>query len=172
MRVFRLFPLLALTLLAGCSDQRATFEINGGAHSLSLIRITRFPWEKTAQYSLVAARMPDCMRKHAMPDAGLEVKTEVFSPGNDAWIVRQGNRMYVAETRTCQGFAKLDKAPDEGLGDLVGVFEVRGGNLVFTPAPKAPPAPPVAPAAPAAPSGETPSAAAPHAGDTAGAPKN
>jgi len=168
-RVLRLFPLLALALLAGCSDQRATFEINGGAHSLSLIRITRFPWEKTAQYSLVAAHMPDCMRKHPMPDAGLDVKTEVFSPGNDAWIIRQGGRMYVTETRTCQGFAKLDKAPDEGLGDLVGVFEVRGDTLVFTPAPKAPPAPPVPPVAPA---GEVPPAAATAAGDAASAPKN
>ena len=172
MRVFRLFPLLALALLAGCSDQRATFEINGGAHSLSLIRITRFPWEKTAQYSLVAARMPDCMRKHAMPDAGLEVKTEVFSPGNDAWIIRQGGRMYVTETRTCQGFAKLDKAPDEGLGDLVGAFEVRGDTLVFTPAPKAPPAPPVAPVPPAAPSSEASPVVAPAAGDASNAPKN
>lgn len=169
MRVFRLFPLLALALLAGCSDQRATFEINGGAHSLSLIRVTRFPWEKTAQYSLVAARMPDCMRKHAMPNAGLDVRTEVFSPGNDAWIVRQAGRMYVTETRTCQGFAKLDKAPDEGLGELAGAFEVRGGTLVFTPAPKAPPAPPAAPAAPA---GEAPSPAAPVASDAASAPKN
>ena len=137
MRLSRVLPLLALLLLAGCSDQRATFEIKGSTHALSLIRITRFPWDKTAQYSLVAARMPDCMRKHPMPDAGLTVKTEVFSPGNDAWIVRQGRRMYVTETRTCQGFASLDKEPEEGLGEMVGVFEMRGGSLVFTAAPKA-----------------------------------
>lgn len=142
MRIFRVFPLLVLLLLAGCSDQRATFEIQGGAHALSLIRITRFPWENSAQYSLVAARMPDCMRKHVLPDAGLNVKTEVYSPGNNAWIVRQGRRMFVTETRTCQGFASLDKAPEEGLGELVGTFEMRSGKLVFTAAPKAPvPAP-------------------------------
>lgn len=161
MRISRVLPLLALVFLAACSDQRATFEIKGGAHALSLIRITRFPWDKTAQYSLVAARMPDCMRKHPMPAAGLETRVEVFSPGNDAWIVRQGRRMFVTETRTCQGFAALDKEPEGGLGDLVGTFEMRKGSLVFTPAPKAP-APAVA-AVPGAPAGPA---------EDAGAPKN
>lgn len=126
------------SLLAACSDQRATFEIKGSAHALSLIRVTSMPWDKTAKYSLVAARMPDCMRRHAMPDAELEVKTEVFAPGNDAWIVRQGNRLFVAETRTCEGFAKLDKEPEGGLGAPAGVFEMRNGVLVFSPAPKEP----------------------------------
>ena len=38
------------------------------------------PWAKTAEYSVVASRMPDCMRRHAMPEAGLEAKVEVFAP--------------------------------------------------------------------------------------------
>lgn len=136
MRLLRLLCLLPLLLLSACSDQRATFEIKGSAHSLSLVRVTTFPWDKTAKYSLVASRMPDCMRKHALPAAGLNVKTEVYSPGNDAWVIRQNGRMFVTETRTCDGFARLDKEPEGGLGDLAGVFEMRGGNLVFTAAPK------------------------------------
>ena len=135
MRMSRLLPFLFLPLLVACSDQRATFEIRGSAHSLSLIRVTTFPWDTMAAYSLVASRMPDCMRKHPMPEAGLNVRTEVFSPGNDAWILRQNGRLFVAETRTCEGFAQLDKVPDEGLGTPAGVFEMRGESLVFTPAP-------------------------------------
>ncbi|MDR2112085.1 MAG: hypothetical protein LBQ62_03125 [Candidatus Accumulibacter sp.] len=135
MRPLSLVPLLLLPLLAACTDQRATFEINGGAHSLTLIKITTLPWAKRAAYSVVASRMPDCARRHAMPDAGLRARFEVFSPGNDAWILRQASRMYVVETRTCEGFARLDAEPEGGLGTLMGTFETRGGNLVFVPAP-------------------------------------
>ncbi|MDR3087279.1 MAG: hypothetical protein LBU45_04935 [Azoarcus sp.] len=143
MSLVRLIPLLLLPLLAACSDDRATFEINGNAHSLSLIRITTLPWAKTAEYAVVASRMPQCARRHAMPDAGLYAKVEVFSPGNDAWILQQGRRLYVVETRTCEGFARLDAEPEGGMGPLMGTFQMRGENLVFVPAPK----PQTAPAA-------------------------
>ena len=129
--------LLIVPLLAACTDQRASFEIKGSANSLSLIRVTGMPWENTAKYSIVAARLPDCMRRHAMGEAPLNAKVEIYSPGNDAWIVKLGRQMYVTETRTCEGFAKLDKAPDDGLGPLMGTFEMRDDTLVFTAAPKA-----------------------------------
>lgn len=146
MRLFKLLPLLLLPFLAACTDLRATYEIKGSAHALTLIRVTGFPWEKTAKYSIVAARMPDCMRRHPMSETGLGAKVEVYSPGNDAWILKQNASMYVVETRTCEGFAKLDKVPDSGMGALVGTFEMRKDVLVFVAAPK--PLPPVeAPAA-------------------------
>jgi hypothetical protein len=135
--LFRFVPLLLLPLLATCTDQRATFEIEGSAHSLSLIRITGTPWAKKAQYAVVVSHMPGCMRRHAMPDANLAAKVEVFAPGNNAWILRQNRSMYVVETRTCEGFAPLDDVPEGGLGPLMGTFQTRGGNgLVFVPAPK------------------------------------
>ena len=133
--------LIVASLLAACSDQRASYEIKGSANSLSLIRVTGMPWEKSAEYSIVAARLPDCMRRHAMGKAPLNAKVEIYSPGNDAWIVKVGSRMYVTETRTCEGFAKLDKVPDGGLGPLMGTFEMRAETLVFSAAP-----PPAAPA--------------------------
>ena len=136
MRLFKLLPLLLLPFLAACTDLRATYEIKGSAHALTLIRVTGFPWEKTAKYSIVAARMPDCMRRHPMSETGLGAKVEVYSPGNDAWILKQNASMYVVETRTCEGFAKLDKVPDSGMGALVGMFEMRKDVLVFVAAPK------------------------------------
>ncbi|GHU07914.1 hypothetical protein FACS1894158_16740 [Betaproteobacteria bacterium] len=141
-----IFLLLLLPLFAACTDDRATFEINGNAHSLSLIRITTFPWDKTAQYAVVASRMPECLRRHAMPNAGLHAKVEVYSPGNDAWILQQGKRMYVVETRTCEGFARLDAVPEDGMGPLMGTFQMRGENLVFVAAPKPRNEPAAAPA--------------------------
>ena len=76
------------------------------------------------------------MRKHPLPEAPLEAKAELFSPGNDAWIIRQNGRMFVTESRTCEGFAPLDQAPEDGLGVPVGVYELRNDVLIFTAAPK------------------------------------
>lgn len=132
----RWLPFLLLPFIAACSDQRASFEIKGSAHALTLIRVTGMPWDKMAKYSIVAARMPDCMRRHPMPEAGLDTKVEVYSPGNDAWILKQNGRMFVVETRTCEGFANLDKAPESGLGPLMGTFEMRQDTLAFIAAPK------------------------------------
>ena len=143
----RFVPLLLLPLLAGCTDLRATFEISSRTHTLSLIRVTGMPWEKTAKYSIVAARMPDCMRRHALPDAGLNTRIEVYAPGNDAWILRQNGSMFVVETRTCEGFAKLASIPEGGLGPLMGRFEMRADALVLKAAPKAENAPAAPPAA-------------------------
>jgi hypothetical protein len=146
MSPIRFLPLLLLPFLAACSDQRASYEIKGSSHSLSLIRVVSWPWQKTAKYTIVPTRMPDCMRRHDMPEAGLTAPVEIYAPGNDAWIVKQEGRMFVTETRSCEGFAPLDKVPEGGLGPLVGTFEMRNDTLVFTPTAAAKP---VAPAAPA-----------------------
>lgn len=146
MSPIKLLPLLFLSLLAACSDQRASFPIQTSDHALSLIREQRFFWEKKAVYTIVAARMPDCMRRHKMGSAALDAKVEVYSPGNNAWILKQGNLMYVVETRTCEGFARLDAVPEGGVGPLAGTFLSRNDTLEFVPAPKSE-APAAAPAA-------------------------
>lgn len=128
--------ILLLPLLVACSDQRAAFEVDSSQHSLTLIRIQNFFWEKTARYSVVAAHLPDCQRRHEMGPGGADSKVEVFGPGNDAWILKQGKRMYVVETRTCEGFARLEAEPETGMGPLQGTFQMRGGSLVFVAAAK------------------------------------
>lgn len=132
----KLLPLWLLPLLIACSDQRAAFEIGTSQHSLTLIRVQNFFWDKTADYSIVAARMPDCMRRHEIGPGGAESRVEVYAPGNDAWILKQGKRMFVVETRSCEGFARLEAEPEGGMGPLQGVFQMRSGTLTFVPAPQ------------------------------------
>ena len=148
MSPFKLLPLLLMRFLVACSDQRASYQIKTSDHALSLIREQRYFWEKTAVYTVAAARMPDCMRRHKLGSAPLDTVVEVYSPGNDAWILKMGERMFVVETRTCEGFAKLDAVPEGGMGPLAGRFEVRNDVLEFVAAPKTEVPPPAA--APAA----------------------
>jgi hypothetical protein len=44
--------------------------------------------------------------------------------------------MQVVETRTCEGFARLEEPPAEGMGPLQGSFEMRNGSLSFVAAAK------------------------------------
>ena len=156
-KLWQICFLILAAALAGCSDERATMEIDGSSsHSLSLIRITTWPWDDTADYAIVPSNAPKCTRRHAMPKGSLRTKIEIYSPGNGAWILRHAanGKMYVTETRTCEGFAELDKEPATGLGQKMGVFEMKNDTLVFTPEPKAEPKPEPKPEAPA----ETPTA--------------
>lgn len=136
MPLTRLSLLFLIPWLAACSDQRAALELGPPQHSLTLIRVKTWPWEKAARYSIVASRLPDCQRRHEVGPAAAEGKIEVYSPGNDAWILKFGKRLFVVETRTCEGFAPLEAAPEEGLGALRGTFQMRQGTLVVV----APPA--------------------------------
>lgn len=148
----KLLALLFLPLLGACSDQRAAFEFGSPEHSLTLIRIQRFFWEKTAGYSIVAAHLPECQRRHDMGAGAADTKIEVYAPGNEAWIFRQGKRMFVVETRSCEGFARLEAEPEGGMGPLQGTFQLREGTLVFVAAAKSEaPADSLAPVAPVVP---------------------
>ena len=131
-----LLPMLLLPLLVACSDLRGAFFIDCSQNSFRLIRVKYFFWKKTAAYSVVAARMPECMRRHDIGSGSANTRIEVYAPGNDAWILKQGKRMVVVETRTCQGFARLDEEPADGMGPLQGSFQMRGGSLTFVAAAK------------------------------------
>ncbi len=157
----KILPFLLLPLLVACSDQRVSYEIKESQYSLTLIRVTNWPWDKTAKYDIVAQRMPDCMRRHSMSQAPLNSAVEVYSPGNDAWILKQDGRLFVTETRTCEGFAPLDKVPESGLGALMGTFEMSKDRLVFRAAPKVEPPPSAVEPVPPAPEPAVPVTPAP-----------
>ena len=132
----RLGLTLLLPWLIACSDQRAALELESPQHTLTLVRVQNFFWEKTARYTVVAARMPDCMRRHDLGQGGADSKVEVYSPGNSAWILKQGKRLFAVETRSCEGFARLEEEPEGGLGPLLGTFQMRNGVLTVVAAGK------------------------------------
>lgn len=129
---------LSLTLLSGCSSDGASWEITSKEHSLSILREQASPWSNKAKLSLVVARMPTCMRRHTLKPATMNTKIEVWQVPSGAFIVRYNRGMFVTETETCEGFAKLDKEPEDGLGEKKGVFQMKKGEFVFVPEPPAP----------------------------------
>lgn len=127
-----LLPLFAATLLSGCINDSATYEIdNTREHTLTLIREQPRFWDSTVELSMVVSRLPACLRRHSIGPATEDTRVEIFQVPSGAFIVRAGKRMFATETQTCEGFAKLAEEPAEGMGKAVGVFEVKDGQLAF-----------------------------------------
>ncbi|MCK6407243.1 MAG: hypothetical protein L6Q60_14700 [Rhodocyclaceae bacterium] len=140
----RKIALLALLpILGGCINDSIGMRIDGPEHAVSLVREQKLFWEKKMDLEVVVARLPDCQRRHKLQPAAVSpnFKIEVFMTAPNSFLLEQGKHLYAVETQTCQKFAKLDEAPKEGKGELVGVFREEKGKLVFVAAqPATPPA--------------------------------
>lgn len=132
MRAHLLLPLVALPLLAGCMHDAASYQIAGRDHALTLIADQPWFWKPEADLAVVAARLPDCQRRHnlkAVPIASIAM--EVHRAGDKTYVLRQGKKLYLVETQTCEGFRALEEEPPGGLGEWLGTFKVEGGKLRF-----------------------------------------
>lgn len=138
MRALLLLSLVAVPVLSGCMHDAASYQIAGRDHALTLIADQPWFWKKEADLALVAARLPDCQRRHNLKTASIgNIAVEVHQTGDKTYVLRQGKKLYLVETQTCEGFRPLDEEPPGGLGDLIGTFKVDGGKLRFVANPAA-----------------------------------
>jgi hypothetical protein len=126
-----LLSLLAVLLLAGCDIEPAAYLIDGGDHSLTVERRKSYFWSSGWELDLVVARYPDCQRRYALKKAGEKVFVYLFRVQPGVFILKQGKRWYVAETRECR-FQQYEEEPPLP-GELLGSFRVKGGTFGFVP---------------------------------------
>ncbi len=142
MRTILIF--MMCVLVTACADDSASYYINGANHALSVRRQQQYFWDDHATIALTVSRLPDCVRRHRLmllpaPD----VKLELFATAEQVWSLRQGTKIWQAETQTCNGLIVLDQPPAGGLGQPLGVFTVQNEKLIYqaTPASTAPEVP-------------------------------
>jgi hypothetical protein len=142
---------LAALSLSGCSNDGASYMIDGPRHAISVERKQDYFWDDRYQYAVVVSRLPDCQRKHYIQKAGAKARLELWMPGSHTYILRIGKNAYVTETQHCEGFAQLDADPPGGYGRHLGTFAMKGDVFSFIPeeepeetaVPAVPPAPSV-----------------------------
>lgn len=127
-----LLPLLLLPLLAACEIEPAAFLIDGGDHSLTVERRKPYFWSSGWEIDLIVARYPDCQRRHTLKKAGEKVRVDLYNPEPGLFILNQGNRWYVAETRDCRMQQFQEEPPEPG--NYLGGFRVKNETFVFVPA--------------------------------------
>jgi hypothetical protein len=124
--------LLFLPLLSGCTNDGASYLIDGQRHSISIVRDNMF-WQKQVNLAVVVTRLPDCQRRHPIQQANPRAHIELWQPGERTYILKIGGNLYVTETRTCEGFARMDEDPPKGLGVQLGTFGQVDGVFSFVP---------------------------------------
>ncbi|GAB2181391.1 hypothetical protein DLREEDagrD3_16140 [Denitratisoma sp. agr-D3] len=130
--LFAFLPLLSLLGLAGCgATDGASYKIGGyREHTISVIREQNFPWSDW-DVSIVVTRQPECLRRHHVKPVSRDAvfKVELYRSLEGGYILRQGKRWYVTETRQCQ-LQQFQEPPVEP-GDFLGTFTAADGNLRF-----------------------------------------
>ena len=133
----KMLILLVSLLLTACVDESASYYIDGSAHALTLRRAQNYFWEDQVTLTLIAARMPECQRRHVLALApASEVDIDVFASGDGLWTLRSGQVVWQVDMQTC---SVSQEAPQGELGARVGAFKLQNGKLVFeaaTPAPR------------------------------------
>jgi hypothetical protein len=132
LRATLLFPLLAL-VLSGCVKEPAAFLIEGGEHSLTVERNKPYFWSEGWDLDLIVARYPECQRRHELKKAGdKKFRIDLYRSAQGGYIINQGSRWYVADTRECR-MQQFEEEPEQP-GELLGSFRVKGGVFGFVPA--------------------------------------
>ncbi|MCX8087621.1 MAG: hypothetical protein N3C63_12100 [Rhodocyclaceae bacterium] len=126
-----LLALCAAPLLTGCEIEPAAYLIDGGDHSLTVERRKPYFWSDGWELELVVARYPECQRRHALKKAGEKVRVDLYRVEPGVFILNQGKRWYVAETRECR--MQMYEAPPPEPGELLGTFRVKNARFVFVP---------------------------------------
>ena len=128
LRATSLVPLFVLAL-AGCAKEPAAFLIEGGNHSLTVERNKPYFWSSGWELDLVVSRYPECQRRHALKKSGEKVRIDLYRTQQGGFILNQGNRWYVAETRECR-MQQFDEEPQQP-GEFLGSFREKGGVFSF-----------------------------------------
>lgn len=123
--------LLLVSLLAGCAKEPTGFKIEGGNHSLTVERNQPYFWSEGWELNLIVTRFPECQRRYPLKKSGEKVRVDLYSPESGVFILNQGKRWYVAETKECR-MQQYEEAPAEP-GQFLGAFRVKNGVFGFVP---------------------------------------
>ncbi len=117
-------------LLAGCTNETASYAIDSSDHALTVIVTQDYFWSKQAGLRLIASRLPDCQRQFDLGKTPMgDLNVELFSTGEDSYLLRSGDEMWQVDTQNC---TQLPPPSDNVQAQPIGVFHFDGRKkLVF-----------------------------------------
>lgn len=128
-RVLVLCAISAMSLgLAGCGSQQAAYDVSNGLESLSVTRDQQYPGS-TWDTRLIVARDQGCQRRYTLKPTGDKFKMTLYRFDPGVFVLNQGKRWYVAETKTCR-WQMYDEPPPEP-GELIGNFITKNEGLEY-----------------------------------------
>src|SRR5438874_1014640 len=96
-----LTPLLPI-LLSGCVNESASYQIDSNDHALTVIVTQDYFWSKQVNLRVTASHLPDCQRQFDLGKTALaDLNVELFSTGEETFLLRSGEDMWQVETLNC-----------------------------------------------------------------------
>jgi hypothetical protein len=123
--------LLPALLLAGCVNDSASYTIdNDRDHAVVVMVSQAYFWSKQADLRVVASRLPDCQRRFDFGKIPLaDLNLELFSTGEETFLLRAGEAMWQIETARC---TRLPAPGADVQAQPIGVFHMNDKKkLVF-----------------------------------------
>lgn len=129
-KLLSLTPLLLAGLLAGCVNESASYLIDGRDHAVTVFVTQDVFWSKQAGLRVVASHLPDCQRRFDFGKTPLaDFTLELFSTGEETFLLRAGDDMWQVETLGC---TQLAEPSADVKAQPIGVFHFDAKkNLVF-----------------------------------------
>lgn len=125
----KLLTVVPLFLLAGCVNDSATFYADATReHTLTVRRQQEYFWKDDAQYTLMAARLPECQRAIPLGEMPLEdLEFELFASGDNVWSLRAGKYVWQVDTTGCTLVAEGGDTTATGV--KLGTFVTEGKKV-------------------------------------------
>jgi hypothetical protein len=125
-----LAPLTSLLLLSGCVNDTASYQIDSNDHALTVLVMQDYFWSKQVNLRVIASRLPDCQRQFNLGKTPLaDLNLELFSTGEETFLLRSGDEMWQVETQTC---TELPPPSADVQAQPIGVFHLDAKKrLVF-----------------------------------------
>jgi len=123
--------LLPVLLLSGCVNDAASYTVNNDRDHAVVVRVTQdYFWSKQASLSVLASRLPDCQRRFDFGKTSLaDLNIELFSTGEETYLLRAGDAMWQIETGSC---TQLPPPGENVQAQPIGVFHMDDKkNLIF-----------------------------------------
>jgi hypothetical protein len=123
--------LLPAMLLAGCVNDTASYMIdNNRDHAVIVMVSQKYFWSKQADLRVLASRLPECQRSFEFGKVALDdLNIELFSTGEESFLLRAGEDMWQIETGGC---TQLGEPAADVQAQPIGVFHMNEKkNLVF-----------------------------------------
>lgn len=128
MRALRLLPLLAV-LLAGCSDERASFMASDQRSLTAIVRQDWF-WSKPDLFVVVRGE-PNCQQEYFVQQLAKDKPAlEVYAYEGSSYALLAAGQKYVFDLANCE-MTRYRDIPDLRRQDLLGTFAWQDGDFDF-----------------------------------------
>ena len=121
------------SLLSGCLQDTASYELGARDHAITLVRNQTWPWQSTVDVSVTLMHMPDCNGGGTLDGVAQDGAIALYRAPDEypepLFLLKVKGAVYALSDQSCR-MQQFDQAPDD-LGQKLGAFKEVDGKFRF-----------------------------------------